>query len=112
MTSAKLRLVSLFMSIGRPHFPQATIDDAHLAPLCYPPGAVRAGVRQRSTKTQATAIAGAGLPVTHDDTNEPISSTAIMQAAHVRMPLSPAAPPSPPHDQRRTSASGPRGRPE
>jgi hypothetical protein len=73
MTSTKLRLMSLFMSICQPHFPNATSDDAHTVPLFSPPGMVRAELRQRSTKTHATAVGEAGQPVAHNDNREPIT---------------------------------------
>src|SRR5919197_5534836 len=90
MTSAKLRLMSLFMSICRPHFPQATIDDALTVPLFSPPGVVRAGFRQRSTKTQAGAVGVGGPPMAHDDTKAPITRAAIIMATAILMPLLPS----------------------
>src|ERR671934_1642475 len=90
MTSAKLRLMSLFMSICRPHFPPATIDDALTVPLFSPPGVVRAGLRQRSTKMQARAVGVGGPPMAHDDTRPPITCAAIIKAIDVLTSLSPS----------------------
>src|SRR5919109_3336923 len=87
MTSAQLRLMSLFLSICRPHFPKATIDDAHPVPLSYPPRVVRARWRQRSMKTHAGAVGVVGQPVAHDDTGEPTTRAAIITTTDVLMPL-------------------------
>jgi hypothetical protein len=59
----------------------------------YPPGEVRAGLRQRSTKTQAGAVGVVCQPVAHDDNMKPINSAAIIKGMSVLTSLLPPVPP-------------------
>jgi hypothetical protein len=75
--------MSLFMSICRPHFPNATIVDNHTAPLVYPPEDESAGFRQRSMKTHSGAVGAGGQPDAQDDTRDASTSAPIRTATGV-----------------------------